>query len=280
MILNPAQVPDSPLARRNPTVKLAVLFLASMALLFVLDPVTPAVIYLAGFIGAAIGGRLPLRTLLAVQLPFFAFAAGVLTINVLSRPGTVLWEEGPVRLTVEGLVVGAALAGRTLAIGILSVGFLLTTDSLALMTSLHQNARLGARPSYALMAGHRLLQQLPGEWAAIRAAQSVRAPVRRACTVHQGTVRQGTVRQGTVRHGPGAFGRAGFALLVQSIRRGERMAQSLESRGLGLTPRTVWRPVHVTSVDLAFGAAVLAGLATVIGVAGALGLLRGPGALF
>ncbi|WP_291036387.1 energy-coupling factor transporter transmembrane component T [Herbiconiux sp.] len=275
MILNPAQVPDSPLARRNPTVKLAVLFLASVALLFVLDPVTPAVIYLAGFIGAAVGGRIPLRTLLAVQLPFFAFAAGVLTINVLSRPGTALWEEGPVRLTVEGLVVGAALAGRTLAIGILSVGFLLTTDSLALMTSLHQNARLGARPSYALMAGHRLLQQLPGEWAVIRAAQSVRAPLRRA-----GTVRQGTVRQGTVRRGPGAFGRAGFALLVQSIRRGERMAQSLESRGLGLTPRTVWRPVHVTSVDLAFGAVVLAGLATVIGVAGALGLLRGPGALF
>lgn len=275
MILNPAQVPDSPLARRNPTVKLAVLFVASVALLFVLDPVTPAVIYLAGFIGAAVGGRIPLRTLLAVQLPFFAFAAGVLTINVLSRPGTVLWEEGPVRLTVEGLVVGAALAGRTLAIGILSVGFLLTTDSLALMTSLHQNARLGARPSYALMAGHRLLQQLPGEWAAIRAAQSVRAPLRR-----DGTRRQGTVRQGTVRHGPGAFGRAGFALLVQSIRRGERMAQSLESRGLGLTPRTVWRPVHVTSVDLAFGAAVLTGLATVIGVAGALGLLRGPGALF
>lgn len=270
MILNPAQVTDSPLARRNPTVKLAVLFLASVALLFVLDPVTPAVIYLAGFVGAAVGGRIPLRTLLAVQVPFFAFAAGVFMINVLSRPGTVLWEEGPVRLTVEGLVVGAALAGRTLAIGILSVGFLLTTDSLALMTSLHQNARLGARPSYALMAGHRLLQQLPGEWAAIRAAQSVRAPVRR----------DGSVRRGPAPLGPLSFGRPGFALLVQSIRRGERMAQSLESRGLGLTPRTVWRPVRVTAVDLAFGAAVLAGLATVVGVAGALGLLRGPGALF
>lgn len=265
MILNPAQVPDSPLARRNPTVKLAVLFVASVALLFVLDPVTPAVIYLAGLVGAAVGGRIPLRTLMAVQLPFFAFAADVLTINLLSRPGTVLWEEGPVRLTVEGLVVGAALAGRTLAIGILSAGFLLTTDSLALMTSLHQNARLGARPSYALMAGHRLLRQLPGEWSAIRAAQSVRAPLR---------------RDGRPRRGPASFGRAGFALLVQSIRRGERMAQSLESRGLGLTPRTVWRPVRVAGVDLAFGAAVLAGLAAVIGVAGALGLLQGPGALF
>jgi energy-coupling factor transport system permease protein len=263
--LTAAPVSDSPLARRNPTVKLVVLFLASVALLFVLDPVTPAVVYLLVLFGVLVGGRLPARSLLLAQVPFFAFAAGVLSINVLSRPGTVLWQEGPLRVTEEGLVIGAALAARTLAIGILAIGFVLTTDSLALMTSLHQNARLPARPSYALMAGYRLLQQLPGEWAGIRDAQAVRAPLR---------------RDGTVRTGPAAFGRAGFALLVLAIRRGEQMARSLESRGLGLTPRTVWHPVRIGAVDVIFGASTLVVLGGLLVASALFGVLSGPAALF
>lgn len=265
MTLAAVWVSDSPLSRRNPTVKLAVLFIACVALLFVLDPVTPTVIYLLSLAAVMFGGRLPLATVLRAQLPFFAFAFGVFSINVLSRPGTVIWQEGAVRVTVEGVTVGAALAVRTLAIGILAIGFVLTTDSLALMTSLYQNAKLGARPSYALMAGYRMLQQMPAQWSDIRAAQAVRAPLK---------------SDGTVRSSPASFGRAAFALLVLSIRRGERIAQSLESRGLGLTPRTVWRPVRVASGDLVFAAAVLAVLGAVITITGLLGVLSGPGALF
>jgi energy-coupling factor transport system permease protein len=256
---------DSPLARRNPTIKLALLFAASVALLFILDPVTPTVVYQLGILGVVIGGRVPVRTVVVAQLPFLAFAFGVFSINVLSRPGTVLWQEGPLRVTVEGLVVGAALAARTLAIGILSIGFVLTTDSLGLMTSLNQNARLGARPSYALMAGYRLLQQLPGEWTAIRNAQAVRAPLR---------------RDGTVRRGPASFGRAAFALLVLAIRRGERIAQSLESRGLGLEPRTVWHPVRVDTTDIVFAGVIMAAFAGLIVASAATGVLDGPGTLF
>lgn len=256
---------DSPLSRRNPTVKLAVLFIASVALLFVLDPVTPAAIYLLSLVAVKLGGRLPLRTILRAQLPFFAFAFGVFSVNVLSRPGIVIWQEGLIRFTVEGVSIGGALAVRTLAIGILAIGFVLSTDSLALMTSLHQNAKLGARPSYALMAGYRLLEQMPAQWSAIRAAQAVRAPLK---------------RDGTIRSGPASFGRAAFALLVLSIRRGERMAQSLESRGLGLSPRTVWRPVRIGLVDLLFAGAVLVTLGGLILVAGLCGVLSGPGSLF
>jgi energy-coupling factor transporter transmembrane protein EcfT len=265
MTFMPTVVGDSALRRRNPTVKLTVLFLVSLALLFVLDPVTPTVIWVLGFVGVAVSGGIPIATLLRAQLPFVAFALGVFSVNALSRPGTVLWQEGVIRITAEGLTVGAALAARTLAIGVLSIGFVLTTDSLALMTSLHQNARLGARPSYALMAGYRLLEQLPGEWEAIRAAQAVRAPLR---------------PNGRVPRSPSAFGRAAFALLVLTIRRGERMSQSLESRGLGLQPRTVWRPVRVQPVDLVFAACVLAVLGAVIFGAGVFGVLSGPGALF
>lgn len=258
-------VNDSPLSRRNPTVKLMVLFLMCVALLFVLDPVTPTVIYLLCLIGVVWGGRLSLGAALRAQLPFLAFAVGVFSINVLSRPGTVIWQEGAARVTVEGITVGSALAVRTLVIGILAAGFILTTDSIALMTSLHQNARLGARPSYALMAGYRMLQQMPAQWGDIRAAQSVRAPLK---------------NDRTVRSSPASFGRAAFALLVLSIRRGERIAQSLESRGLGLAPRSVWKPVRVEAADVVFAIAVLGVLGAVSATAGLLGVLSGPGALF
>lgn len=256
---------DSPLGRRDPTVKLAVLFLVSIGLLFVLDPVTPAVVFLLGLIGVRVAGRIPPGVLIRAQLPFLGFALGVLTVNAVSRPGAVLAELGPLRITQEGVTVGAALAARTVALGILAVGFVLSTDAVALITSLHRHARLGARPSYALLAGYRLLEQLPREWDTIRQAQAVRAPLR---------------SDGTVRGGPRAWTSAAFTLLVVAIRRGERMARSLESRGLGSGPRTVWRPARIGRADLMCGVTVLAVFGAVIGAAGALGLLRGPGALF
>src|SRR5699024_6879022 len=40
----------APLARRNPTVKLALVFVVSIVVMFVLDPVTPAVLYLLALV--------------------------------------------------------------------------------------------------------------------------------------------------------------------------------------------------------------------------------------
>ena len=171
----------------------------------------------------------------------------------------------PIRVTVEGLLVGSALALRTMAVGILSIGFIGTTDPVALMTSLHQHARLSARVTFAVLAGYRMLQQLPREWQVIRQAQSVRAPLR---------------DNGATRFGLREFGRAAFTLLVVSLRRGERMSQSLESRGLGLGARTVWRPVPLGPADWLLLAGTLGVLALVIAGVGTLGLGLGPGMLF
>lgn len=257
-------IPDSPLARRNPTVKLGLVFVISAALLFVVDPFTPAVLYLLAVAGVLAAGGIGPRALAVAHLPFAAFAVGLLLVNALSRPGVVLLEFGPFQATAEGLTVGAALALRTLVIGVLSIGFLATTDPVALMTSLHQNARLGARFTYAVLAGYRMLQELPREWDTIRHAHSVREPLR---------------SNGRPGRRPGQLGRSIFTLLVVSLRKGERMAQSLESRGLGLAPRTTWRPVVVGRVDWAFCAATLVLVAAVLAASAALGVLRGPAAL-
>lgn len=258
-------VAPSPLARRNPTVKLVILFVVSVTLLFVVDPVTPAVLYLLGLAAVVTFARIPARTLVLAHIPFVGFAMGILIVNALSRPGEVVVELPALRVTVEGLFVGSALALRTMSIGILSIAFVATTDGMALMTSLNQHAHLSARVTYAVLAGNRMLQQMPREWQTIRHAQSVRSPLR---------------RRGRARFGVRAFGRAAFGLLVVSLRRGERMSQSLESRGLGVGPRTVWRPVPLGPADWLLLIGSLGSVALVIVVVGNLGLGRGIGGLF
>ena len=261
--LTAAPPADSPLARRNPTVKLALLTAVSLVVMFILDPLTPTVLYILALAGVAASVRVPARALAVAHAPFVAFATGVLGVNALARPGTVLWQAGALRITEEGLSVGAALAVRTLLIGVLAIGFVLSTDGVALMTSLHQNARLNARVTYAVLAGYRMLQEMPREWSTIRHAHAVRA------------TSDGDRPPRGPRHLAGVI----FTLLVVSVRKGERMAQALESRGLGLEPRTTWRPVEVTPADWWLAVGVLAVVGLVLALSATLGILKGPGAL-
>lgn len=241
-------VADSPLARRNPTVKFGLLVVVSLALLFVFEPLTPAVLYVVALLAVAAGSGIRPRLLLLGHLPFVGVAVGLLLVNALSRPGIEIARLGLLRVTEEGVEVGAALGLRTLVIGVLALGFVASTDGVRLMTSLHQHARLGLRFTYAVLAGYRTLEELPREWQLIRHAHAVRA-------------RSGA--RGGPLGGVRAFARAGFALLVVSLRRGERLAMALESRGLGLAPRTIWRPVALTGTDAVFAAASLVVLAAV-----------------
>jgi energy-coupling factor transport system permease protein len=259
-----ATAAGSPLGRRNPTVKLALVFAVSLAVLFVFDPVTPSVLYLLALVAVLVSTQMRPRALAKAHLPFVAFALGVFLVNALSRPGEVLWETGLLRVTAEGLAVGAALAMRTLLVGVLSIGFIVSTDPVALMTSLHQNARLSPRVTYAVLAGYRMLQEMPREWETIRQAHAVRASLR---------------EDGTLPRDLRAMASAAFALLVISVRKGERMAQALESRGLGLTPRSVWRPVRLGGADAMMAVAVVVVVSAVITVSALLGQLDGYAAL-
>lgn len=229
-----AATPCSPLARRNPTVKLAVLTVISTSTLFLDHPAPAAVMWLWLLLGLSWAGRLRPMVLLVAQLGFGGFAAGTLLANLVTRP------DDPHALTLS-----VALALRTMVIGTASVGFLATTDALALVSSLHQTAGLPARLTYSLLAGYRMLEELPREWSLLAAAHSVRDPQPK-------------------RPGVGAIGRRCFALLVISIRKGERMAHSLDLRGADRQPRTIWRVIPVQLSDGVFcAAAVTATLLTV-----------------
>lgn len=284
---------DSVLHRRDPTIKAGVLVVICLVLTAVTDPVTPGVLYLLTWPVALAAGRIPAGTLLRAHPPFAAFALSLLMVNAVTRPGPVLASIGGLTVTADGLSIGAGLALRTLVIGILSVTFVLTTDGARLMTSLHQHLRLDGRFAYAVLAGYRLLEQLPHTWATIRAAQAVRDPCRH---VRHGGEPGGSGGQelGAAsrrpgsgshrrRHGssrsPRALGRAAFTLLVTSLRRAERMSIALETRGLGAGPRTIAAPSNLNPGDAIVTLTALASTAVVLIASWQAGTLRGLGAL-
>src|SRR5699024_11707878 len=93
------------------------------------------------------------------------------------RPGYEPWPELPVRITQEGIVLGAALALRALVIGLGAVVVTRATDPRSTVVSLQQHARLPARYAYALLAGRRALDDLPQPWATITRAHQDRLPL-------------------------------------------------------------------------------------------------------
>lgn len=255
---------DSWLHRRNPAVKFFVVLALSAVLLAVFDPWTPTILYVLALAGVWRAGRIPWPALLTAHVPFLLFALSLLFVNAVTRPGELVWAVGSFDVTHQGLTVGASLAVRTLVIGVGAIGFLLTTDGTRLMVSLHQHLRLSPRLTYAVLAGYRLLEQLPIEWQTIRMAQATR--------------RNDHV-EGRLPRSPRPLLRAAFTLLVTAVRRGERMSIALETRGLGDGARTIYRPVPLDRSDAVLVAVPLLTTGAVMVVAAMAGWLRGPAAL-
>lgn len=222
------------LARRNPTVLLGLVLATSVVTLFLHDVPRLGALYALLLLAALAGARFPPGRLVLAQIPFVLFAAGIVVVNALTRPAP------------EGLVIGVALGLRALAIGTASLILARAAEPRALMVSLVQHARLSPRVAYALMAGHRMLEQLPGRWRTITRAH--------------------LVRSGRDRLSPRQLGRCAFALLVGSLRSGERLAFALESRGLTDGPRTVWRPVPLGRGDALLVAVCALVVAAVVAV--------------
>ena len=252
--LDPSARPRAPLARRDPTVLLGLLTALSIVCITLTDPAPLLVLYALLAAGTMLGLRLGPLALARAQAPFVLFAAGVLMVNVLSRPGHEPWPDLPVRVTSEGIVLGAALALRALVIGLGAVAVVRASDPGRTMTSLRTHARLPARIALALLAGQRLLEDLPRRWATITRAHRLRRP---------------PSADGTpARLGPRAMARCAFALLVDAIRSSTRIAFALESRGLGTGERTQWRTAALTRTDGALVVGVVLAVAAVLVLAG------------
>lgn len=242
---------DSWLGQRCPTVLLALLVLVSAVSVLILDIRTLGILYGALVVGVLATARIGVRRLLLAQIPFAGFGLGVVMVNALSRPGTELWPHLPVRVSAEGIAIGIALALRTLVIGVGAVAFTHVTEPKRLMMSLIRHAHVSPCYAYALLAGHRLLDTLPAQWRTLAQARLIR----RANAPRGKQGRRLTLRE---------HASCAFALLVGAIRSSERIAFTLESRGLAQGPRTMWKPVTCTWRDGAMAVAVHGAMAAVV----------------
>lgn len=216
----PIAPPHAAISRFNPAVKLAPVLLITLLLVFVTDPVTPALM-LAVELAAVAGAGVHLgRFVRRARLLLFGAAAVVLVNAMYAAPGGAsLVEFGPVHVTESSLATGGALGLRVLAIALPGLLALAATDPTDLADSLVQQLRVSPRFAIGALAAFRLLPLLADEWRLIRMA-------RRARGVDSGGNPVKAVR---------LFASALFALLVSAIRRGTRLATAMDARGFDAT---------------------------------------------
>jgi energy-coupling factor transport system permease protein len=263
--------------RRNPTVKFATALLLSLCLVLVIDPITPCLFLALTLLAGSGLGRIAPGAYARALAPLLLVALGfVLTNALFAAPpafppsgfvphpqGTQgapdaaqpVWQWGPLRLTLPGLLFGLAIGLRGLAIGALSVTFVLTTDPTDLVVSLIRHGRLPFRIGYALLAGYRFLPFFAQEVEQVRLAQRVR----------------GLVQSASPRARLGASLGAILPLGSSALRRAARVAVAMDSRGFAATRRrTYFRHVPLDWRDGLFlvgSVAVAAGLLA-LGAAG------------
>ncbi|MGC9669284.1 energy-coupling factor transporter transmembrane component T family protein [Planosporangium sp. 12N6] len=260
-LLEPLAAPGAPLARRNPTAKLAASALLTFILLASVDPVTPAVaiglelaaVPLFGIRYRALARRA--WPLLASALVVFAFTLAFTT----ERGGAALLAVGPLDVTTGSLAAALGLALRIFAVALPGLVVFATTDPTDLADSLVQQVRVPPRFAIGALAAFRLLPLLAGEWEMLTLA-------RRARGIDAGRNPVARAR---------LFASTMFALLVGAIRRGTRLATAMDARGFDAgTTRTVARPQRFTAADAALVVGAVGLAAVAIGASVATGTFR------
>ena len=233
----------------NAGVKLIVSFTLIIAALIVRDPLTSGILFALELLGFILVGFRPVNVLARFWPILIAVITTGWSVAMLSaKSGTTILDLGFNTITTDSAAVGAAMMIRSLAMVLPTLAFVLTTDPTDLGDSLAQTFKLPSRFVLATVAALRLVGILFAEWNALGQARRAR--------------------------GLGAaqtFGGQSFALLVQAIRRGSRLAITMEARGFGAGERT-WarvpsyspRDVHVSIaaaviIAVAYGASIAAG---------------------
>ncbi|HZS90770.1 MAG TPA: energy-coupling factor transporter transmembrane component T [Chloroflexota bacterium] len=249
---------DSWLRRRNPTAKLAAHLVLSLLLTAVFDPLTPLTFLVAALALGRLGARIPVRLFLTALAPVALLGASLVLSYALFATGSrSAW--GPFAVTAQGAIIGLSLAERGVAIAAFTLVFVLSTDPTSLVRSLVQQARLPAHIAYPALAAYRFLPLLQDDYETIRLARRLRG--------------QGRQR------GPLAALRERVDLLVPllvgAIRRAERVAVAMDSRGFAARrPRTHYRLTPFEAADAWMLAGTVALGGGLLALSATLGSLR------
>lgn len=239
------------LARRDPLAVALAAIVVAVPIVVSLDAVTSSVVLAAALLMLPFSSVPPRR--LALLTGGFALA-GLLTVwgTAIIAPdaGAELFAFGPYTVSEGSLGSGLLVALRALAVAIPAVVLLGSVDATRLADALAVRLRLPARFVLGALGALRLGGLLAEEWRTLAAARRAR--------------------------GLGGIGflSTAFALLVQGIRRGTRLAVTMDAKGFadagrrGADGRSWARPVHGTWQDaaLVLAAFAVAALATWVSV--------------
>ena len=191
--------------------------------------------------GLTLGG-IPRRDLARALAPLWLAAIGLATFGTLFGAANARSDSGdrrPARTVPDHRcrpsLGGVGVGLRVAAIGAVGAVFALTTDSTRLVDSLVQQGHVPERFAYGALAAYGAVPRFGEDLTTLRQARRIR----------------------------GLRGdwhpRLLVSLLVLAIRHGDRMAIAMDARGFGTGPRSRYREIRWSWLDLAVGsgAAVL-----------------------
>ncbi len=241
--------------RLNPLTKAALTVPVVALASFSFDPAVPLAVAVLALAATRLLGHVSWPGLLRPLVFVALLGIGMFWTSALfyagpaSDLGAPRLSLGPLWLSEAGLVYGAAMAARLLAIFSVSLLFVLTTDPAAFVLALIQQARMPYRIGYAVFAAYRFIPLLHEEFDNVRAAHRMRGAA----------------------GGGGPAGRLreylGYAipLLAVTVRRAERLALAMDARAFGVLPqRTYYRETTLGWNDALFFAGALVALGLVV----------------
>lgn len=225
----------------NPSVKALSVVVSILILSVFFDPITPLITILWSVIVTFLFAQVSFRKWLLLFSPFLFIALvyvwSTMLFPRLQEGDRIIWEWGFLVLTAEGFQRGLSLGLRVLSFASLSIMFTLTTKPTDFLLSLMQQCKLPPKLAYGIMAGYRFLPLIKEEFETIQNAHRVR----------------GVARAKTLRDKLKQINRYVIPLLAGAIRKAERTAMAMESKGFtGARNRIFYREINVSRLDWLF----------------------------
>jgi energy-coupling factor transporter transmembrane protein EcfT len=222
----------------NPTAKLIANFIIVLASLMVFDPYTMVMLFGISFFFALITKSFNRKNLKMI-IPLVCFAFGMLWMNAsLARVENpeIIATLGPLTFTDKGLIVGVVLFFRILTIGVTSILFTFNTEPDALILSLIKQCKLNPGIAYGMLTALRFLPSMESDLSVINAAHRIRSSKQKKWYKKKNP-----------------WYRNAIPLLATNIRKAERVAIAMESRGFQTDmKRTYYRTINWYKKDTFF----------------------------
>lgn len=238
----------------NPTIKFGTMTIIMFGLALFYNPWTPLVIIVGTLTIQLLATDVSWKKWSLFLIPFLVTALGTFWTTLVF--GKELGGETWVTLLGQGISkeearIAMSLSLRVLAFTVLSLLFMLTTDSKRFVMSLMQQARLSPTIAYSALVGFRFLPLMQREMHQLQYAHRLRGvPL--------------DTKWERIRHVPKLL----LPLMAGSIRRAERVAFSMEARGFTSGKRTVYERIDIKPSDYMWSGIffILFGLSIWIGI--------------